>query len=128
MIGLEVLVMPFTGWFLLAGVLVIPVVLLARWASVAGTVTVMRRYRRFTPGAIPVMTWSGLRGGLSVAMALSLPDSAGPQGHPTRSVIVAVTYAVVVFSIIVQGLTVAPLVRRKVGGAPRRTDPIPATV
>ena len=93
-----------------AGLLVIPITLLARWLSVMGMVGAWRA----APGAVAIMTWAGLRGGISVALALSLPESPGASGgHSTRNVIVAITYAVVVFSIIVQGLTVAPLVRHK---------------
>lgn len=114
LIGLEVLVMPFTWQFLAAGVLVIPITLLARWLSVSGMVGLWRAGPQAAPGAVAIMTWAGLRGGISVALALALPESlGGPGGHATRNVIVAITYAVVVFSIIVQGLTVGPLVRRK---------------
>jgi monovalent cation:H+ antiporter, CPA1 family len=110
LIGLVVLVMPFTLRYLAAGLLVIPITLLARWLSVIG----MTGMWRAAPGAIAIMTWAGLRGGISVALALSLPESLGASGgHSTRNVIVAITYAVVVFSIIVQGLTVAPLVRHR---------------
>lgn len=110
LIGLVVLLMPFTFRYLAAGLLVIPITLLARWLSVMGMVGAWRA----APGAVAIMTWAGLRGGISVALALSLPESPGASGgHSTRNVIVAITYAVVVFSIIVQGLTVAPLVRHK---------------
>jgi len=116
LIGLAVLVMPFSPRFILAGVLIIPVVLLARWASVAGAVAALRPFRQFKRGAVVIMTWSGLRGGISVALALSLPR------EPSRDVVLAVTYVVVIFSIVVQGLTVGMLVRRILGptqsGAP----------
>ena len=69
----------------------------------------LQRFRSFSPHAIKIMAWGGIRGGISVALALSLP--AGPE----REVILAVTYTVVAFSILVQGPTVAPLVKRLYG-------------
>jgi monovalent cation:H+ antiporter, CPA1 family len=109
LLGLEMLVLTFRGEYLVAGLLTIPIVLLARWASVGLPVLVMRRWRSFTPGAITVMTWGGLRGGISVALALSLP-----AGSTARELLIAVTYVIVVFSIVVQGLTLGAVVKRVV--------------
>jgi CPA1 family monovalent cation:H+ antiporter len=89
--------------------LTIPVVLLARWASVGLPVRVLQRWRPFTRGAITVMTWGGLRGGISVALALSLP-----VGSAARELLIVMTYVVVVFSIAVQGLSIGAVVRRVV--------------
>lgn len=116
LIGLEVLIMPLTWRYLLVGAAVIPIILLARWVSVGATVTIMSRRRPFSPGTISILTWGGLRGGLSVAMALSLPIQPGDRESGPRTVIVAMTYAVVVFSIVVQGLTIGRLVQRKLRG------------
>jgi len=113
LLGLEILVLSFRGEYLVAGLLAIPVVLLARWVSVGLPVLAMRRRRSFTPGAVTVMTWGGLRGGISVALALSLPAESS-----ARELLIAVTYVVVVFSILVQGLSVSAVVRRVV-----RSDP-----
>ena len=88
--------------------LAIPVVLVARFVSVAGSITLLGLMRTFTRGAIPVLTWGGLRGGISVALALSLPPS------PVKELLLAATYGVVIFSIIVQGLTIEGVVRRTV--------------
>jgi CPA1 family monovalent cation:H+ antiporter len=108
LIGLELLVLTFTRDLFFAGLLAIPAILIARWVSVAGPVAVLRRWQKFAPGAVTIMTWGGLRGGISVALALSLP--AGPE----RKIVLSVTYIIVIFSILVQGLTVESLVRRLV--------------
>lgn len=106
MIGLEVLVLSFDVRLLTAGLLAIPLVLAVRFAAVGLGVSLLRRRKTFSPHAVKIMAWGGIRGGISVALALSLP--AGPE----REVILAVTYTVVVFSILVQGPSVAPLVKK----------------
>ena len=104
LIGLEVLVLRGSWPVLAIGVLAIPIALIARFASVGATVTVLRRFRAFTPHAVKVMTWGGLRGGISIALALSIPADV-----PARDLILTVTYVVVAFSILVQGTTVKRL-------------------
>jgi len=104
LIGLELLVLTVYGKELFAALLLIPLVLVARFVSVGVPITILRRFRPFSPHAVKILTWGGLRGGISVALALSLPTS------PAREVILTVTYAVVVFSIVVQGLTIGRLV------------------
>jgi CPA1 family monovalent cation:H+ antiporter len=111
LIGFEVLVLEFNLRFLIAGLLMIPALLLVRFISVGIPILVRRRFRRFTPHAVKILTWGGLRGGISVALALSIPKVLDGEPVPYREVILAVTYIVVVFSIIVQGLTVGPFVR-----------------
>ncbi|HVT42850.1 MAG TPA: sodium:proton antiporter [Thermoanaerobaculia bacterium] len=106
LLGLEVLILTFTERYLLAGALLIPVVLLARFIAVGIPVRLLRRFRPFSPGAVRILTWGGLRGGISVALALSIPSG------PERDVVLAITYAVVIFSIVVQGLTIGPMIRR----------------
>lgn len=106
LIGLEILVIPTTLRHLLAGVAIIPVALLARWVSAGGAVRLLSLRRSFSPGAVTLITWGGLRGGISVAMALSLPHV------PARQTILVITYVVVVFSILVQGLTLERVARR----------------
>ena len=106
LIGFEFLVVPFSGSLLLLGLTVVPMVLVGRYLSVGATVLALGRQRRFQPHAVKILTWGGLRGGLSLAMALSLgPSIAG------RHAILAVTYMVVVFSIAVQGLTFGRLIK-----------------
>ncbi|MGA8005461.1 MAG: sodium:proton antiporter [Burkholderiales bacterium] len=105
LIGLELLVLPIERRWLVAGVLVIPIVLAARWLSVAAIIGPLSRVTAQSRGAIAVFTWGGLRGAISVAMALSLPVGS------SRSLVLTLTYFVVVFSILVQGLTVGRVIR-----------------
>jgi CPA1 family monovalent cation:H+ antiporter len=104
LIGLEVLLLAIRTEYFLAALAIIPLVLLARYVSVGLPLMIMGRFRRVTPGVVQVMTWGGLRGGISVALALSLPFSI------ERDIILAITYAVVIFSIIIQGLTISRMV------------------
>ena len=112
LVGLEVLSLPLPLPRIAAGLLVIPVVLAARWLSIASVLVPLRAVRRSLAEAmgqqstLGVLTWAGLRGGLSVALALSLPHSAG------RDLLLTFTYVVVVASIAGQGLTVGRLLRR----------------
>jgi CPA1 family monovalent cation:H+ antiporter len=120
LIGIELLVIPFTATYLAAGALAVPVVLLARWVSVGVPVRLLGWWERpDPPPAVPVLTWGGLRGGISVALALSLPVGMAGEGDRVRDVILAVTYVVVVFSVLVQGLTVGPMTRRWLSRAGR---------
>ncbi|QDU34162.1 Na(+)/H(+) antiporter NhaP [Poriferisphaera corsica] len=122
LIGIEVLIVKLTGQYVLAGLIAIPIVLAARFISVSGTVKVVKtvRQREFTNHAVKVMTWAGLRGGISVALALSLQNmlKANSGAFDLRGdaaagdLIVTMTYVVVVFSILVQGLTVGGMMRR----------------
>jgi CPA1 family monovalent cation:H+ antiporter len=107
LIGLEVLVVIYTKAHLIASIIAIPIVLLARFVSVGLPLGLLRRIQDFSTNAVTILTWGGLRGGVSVALALSLP--VGPQ----RNLIVPITYAVVAFSIIVQGLTIGKLLARE---------------
>ena len=109
LIGLEILVLPIERGWLVAGVLAIPIVLAARWLSVAGIIGPLSRVTAQSKGAIAILTWGGLRGGISVAMALSVPE------NPSRSLVLTLTYFVVVFSILVQGLTVGRVIRMTSG-------------
>jgi CPA1 family monovalent cation:H+ antiporter len=112
LIGLEVLVITFNRSWLGAGLLAIPIVLMARWVAVGAPILALRRVRTFTPHAVKVLTWGGLRGGISVALALSLKASLGQSDRAAYEGLLMMTYVVVAFSIVVQGLTIAPLLRR----------------
>ncbi|MFT6453072.1 MAG: CPA1 family monovalent cation:H+ antiporter [Halocynthiibacter sp.] len=111
LIGFEVFAVAFTMDTAFTGVAAIALALFARLAAVAVPILLLRPFRNFSQGTIPIMTWGGLKGGISVALALSLPES------EWKPVILTATYIVVIFSIIVQGLTVAQ-VARKVGRQP----------
>jgi len=106
LIGLEVFAIQFKETYLLSGLLVIPTVLAARFISVSIPISLLRFKEKFSKGVIRILTWSGLRGGISVALVLSLPPFNG------RDLLLTCTYIVVLFSIIVQGLTLKPLVNR----------------
>jgi CPA1 family monovalent cation:H+ antiporter len=106
LIGLEAIVIRYSPTLAAAAALAIAVTLLARALSVGLPTALWRERLGLPPGAATVLTWGGLRGGISVALALALP--AGPERDP----VVALTYAVVVFSILVQGLTMGRVVRR----------------
>jgi len=106
LIGIEVVIVEFTGASGLAGLVAIPLVLLSRFMSVGMPLFALSRFKETPRGALPILTWAGLRGGISVALALSLPFG------PYRSTLVTMTYVVVCFSIIVQGLSVQRVVER----------------
>ena len=105
LIGLEVLVLTLDTQYLLAGVIMIPVVLAIRFITVGIPVSVMRLRKTFTPKLVRILTWGGLRGGISIALVLTLP--AGEH----REALLVITYVIVIFSILVQGLTVGKLVK-----------------
>lgn len=99
LIGLEVMILSFTRHYIFAGIVAIAVVLFARWVSVGVPILIFRLFRRFVDKVVWILTWGGLRGGLSVAMALSIPP------NPYRELILTTTYIVMAFSVLVQGLT-----------------------
>lgn len=121
LIGLEVLIINLQPSYLLTGIALIPLVILARFISVTSVTGLLRRTQQFTPGAARVLTWAGLRGGISVALALSLKSKLTGELSVVGDLLVTMTYVVVCFSIIVQGLTVGPLVRKLGLAAPKPT-------
>ena len=108
LIGVEVLVLAFDLASMLAGAITIAVVLLARLISVSVPIALLRWRVAFSRGVVRILTWAGLRGGISVALALSLPPI------PEKPLLLTCTYMVVLFSILVQGLTIRRVLRRYV--------------
>jgi CPA1 family monovalent cation:H+ antiporter len=106
LIGFEILVLPFNKIYVVLGLCCIPIVLLARYLSVLLPMGFLKYLVAFEKNVLPILTWGGLRGGISVALALSIPVDM--QGQ----LFVVVTYIVVLFSIIVQGLTIGKLAKR----------------
>ncbi len=106
LIGMEMLILTYEGRYLLAGLLAVPIVLLCRYASLWLPVRVFERKLDFVPHTTAIMTWGGLRGGISIALALSLAP------EMSREMFLVMTYVVVVFSILVQGLTIERVIRR----------------
>lgn len=105
LIGLEFLRLTFRSDTTLAAIGVIVIAIAARWISVALPVACLSMFRKFSPNVVLMMTWGGLRGGISIALALSV------QSADYHDFIVTITYAVVLFSILVQGLTMGKLVK-----------------
>ena len=96
----------YTLEYFIVSIIAIPIVLLARFISVGLPIGLLRKVQSFKPDTVKILTWGGLRGGVSVALALSLPAGGA------RDLIVPVTYAVVAFSIIVQGLTIKKMIAK----------------
>lgn len=107
LIGLEILIIDFSNTYILGGIIAIVVVLVARYATIKGLLLVSKKWIAVDREAPLLLTWGGLRGGISIALALSLPAS-----FEAKPYIVVITYCVVMFSIIVQGLTLERLVKR----------------
>ena len=106
MIGMEILVLTFDGNYILAGILAIPMLLFARYLSLMLPIKFFAQKLDFVPNTNLIMTWGGLRGGISIALALSLTV----EMH--RDLFLVMTYIIVVFSIIGQGLTVGKLIKK----------------
>jgi CPA1 family monovalent cation:H+ antiporter len=106
LIGMEILVLTFDGQYIVAGLLAIPIVLLSRYMSLWIPIRSFKKKLEFVPNTNLIMTWGGLRGGISIALALSLTT----EMH--RELFLVITYIIVVFSIIGQGLSVGPLIKK----------------
>jgi len=105
LIGLEIIVLTLNGNYVFAGALMFLVVLTARFIAVGIPVSLLKLRQSFHPHVVSILTWGGIRGGISVALALSLP--AGQE----RDIIVGITYVIVIMSVVLQGLTIKSLVQ-----------------
>ena len=108
LIGLEIMIVPFTENLWVIGILAIAATLIGRFVSVAIPIRLLKSRIRFEKGAVTLLTWGGLRGGISIAMALSLPAS------PYKNILLDMTYLTVVFSVMFQGTTFGYVVRKTV--------------
>lgn len=117
LVGIISLLIPVDGPRILLAVIAIAVVLFGRWVSVLAPVALLKRRYYFSPRSVRILTWGGLRGGLSIAMVLSLPESR------EKEIILIMTYAVVVFSILVQGTTIAKLAGERTTHGNEYNDP-----
>ncbi|MEO8887183.1 MAG: cation:proton antiporter, partial [Mucilaginibacter sp.] len=108
MIGLQMVNLPFLNNYWLIGGIGIIVILIARWFSIVLPLTFLKQRLKISYSQINILTWAGVRGGISIALALSLPYS------PYRHIILAGSYFVVIFSVIVQGLTLNSLIRASI--------------
>jgi CPA1 family monovalent cation:H+ antiporter len=106
LIGMEMLILTFEGSYIIAGLIAIPLILLSRYMSLWLPIKFYNKKLEFVPNTNLIMTWGGLRGGISIALALSL----NPDMH--KELFLVVTYIVVAFSIIGQGLTVEPIIKK----------------
>jgi CPA1 family monovalent cation:H+ antiporter len=106
LIGMEILVLTFDSTYIIAGLLAIPIVLACRYASLLLPISFFKKRLNFVPRTNLIMTWGGLRGGISIALAL------GMTNEMPRDLFLVITYVIVVFSILVQGLTVGKLVEK----------------
>lgn len=106
MIGLQMVNFPFLNNYWMTGTLAIVLILVARWASIMLPITFLRRNLKTSYKSVKILTWAGVRGGISIALALSLPHT------KYRELILAGSYFIVIFSIIVQGLTLNRVINR----------------
>jgi CPA1 family monovalent cation:H+ antiporter len=105
-IGLELAALHFDWSAVAAGLAAIPIALAARFVAVGSIVNALKLRREFSPGAVRIVTWAGLRGGISIALAMSLPLG------EVRDLLLPAAYVVIVFSILVQGLSLPTLVHK----------------
>ncbi|MBE0380580.1 cation:proton antiporter [Pseudoalteromonas prydzensis] len=117
-IGMLIVTMPISLAEIGLGLLMVPLVLFARFISVGAPFVLFKKFRKYDKHTVKILTWGGLRGGLALAMAAAIPrDEVFIGGSDLHNLIVIVTYVVVIFSIIVQGLTISPLIHSSINSA-----------
>lgn len=124
-IGMLLITMPLSWDEVGIGLLMVPIVLFARFISVGSPFLIFKRFRRYDKHSVKILTWGGLRGGLALAMAAAVPsEQVYIAQSDLHNLMVIITYVVVIFSIIVQGLSISPLIRKSIAAAsPSYTNP-----
>ena len=117
LIGLEILILPYESTYVTAGLIAIPIILLARFASLSIPIFFYKEKLEFVPNTGAIMTWGGLRGGISIALAMTLTSTM------ERDPILVITYIVVVFSIVIQGLTIGKVANKLMGAYVEKPSP-----
>ena len=121
-IGMLIVTIPLTWHIIGLGLVMVPIVLLARFISVGSPYLLFKKYRKYDKHSVKILTWGGLRGGLALAMAAAIPKSQMIiEGLDLHDIMVIITYVVVIFSIIVQGLTISPLIQKSIEAAKGKT-------
>lgn len=110
LIGIELLILEWSTTAVIFGLIAIPLTLLVRFTAASIPIMILKRFREFSPKVITILTWGGIRGGISVALALGLPKD--PEYAEIRNLILVATYIVVIFSISVQGLSLKTLIEK----------------
>ena len=110
LIGIELLILEWTTTAIIFGVIAIPLTLAVRFTAASIPVNILKKFRTFSPRVVTILTWGGLRGGISIALALGLPKAA--EYTEIRNLLLVATYIVVIFSIAVQGLSLKKLIQK----------------
>ena len=123
LIGFALLLVDFEFYGIVLMIIAIPVCLISRYLSLWIPFKGMQQFRTYNPYTLKIMTWGGLRGGLALAMALSIPSKTAFAGSiDVKDLILVMTYAVVMFSILVQGSTIEPMIRKSKTVDPNREE------
>ncbi|PSV27187.1 sodium:proton antiporter [Photobacterium sp. GB-50] len=115
LIGFVMITFSFHRIDIIAVIIAIPLVLLSRYLSIRLSYIGFTRYRQYNPESVKILTWGGLRGGLALAMAMAIPAHIYLPSHPdvsVKEIIVLMTYAIVIFSILIQGSTITPMIMK----------------